>query len=120
MEIFSEQKVDFFRFERLYPAPDWAKPPAVKSAKKKRRRDSEVVSSEEEQSTSGDDMDVDSDDISAQPLAKLLKDADTLTRGANTGPNKRRKLQPEVLDIQRMKDISGTQPVCNYLLIILS
>ena len=119
MEIFSEHKADFFRFERLYPAPDWAKPPAVKSAKTKRRRDSEVVASEEEVSTSGDDMDVDSDDISAQPLAKLLKDADTLTRGANTGPNKRRKLQPEVLDIQRMRDISGTQPVCNYLLIIL-
>lgn len=115
MEIFSEHKADFFRFERLYPAPDWAKPPAVKSAKKKRRRDSEVAASEEEESTSGDDMDVDSDDISVQPLAKLLKDADTLTRGANTGPIKRRKLQPEVLDIQRMKDISGIQPVCNYL-----
>ena len=117
MEIFNEHKADFFRFERLYPAPDWAKPSVAKSAKKKRRRDPEAVASEEE-STSGDDMDVDSDDISAQPLAKLLKDADTLTRGANTGPNKRRKLQPEVLDIQRMKDISGTQPVCNYLLII--
>ena len=119
MEVFSEHKADLFRFERLYPAPDWAKPPAVKPAKKKRRRDSEVVASEEEEeSTSGDDMDADSDYISAQPLAKLLKDADTLTRGANTRPNKRRKLQPEVLDIQRMKDISGTQPVCNYLLII--
>ncbi|OCL01251.1 WD40 repeat-like protein [Glonium stellatum] len=98
------------QFERLYPAPDWAKTPVVKSAKKKRRRDSEVAASSEEESTSGDDMDVDSDDISAQPLAKLLKDADTLTRGVNTKPNKRRKLQPEVLDIQRMKDIGGTQP----------
>ncbi|OCK82997.1 WD40 repeat-like protein [Lepidopterella palustris CBS 459.81] len=98
------------QFERLYPAPEWANPPASKSTKKKRRRSSDAMSSSEDEDYSADDMDVDDDHLSAQPLAKLLKDVDALTRRTNSGPNKRRKLQPEVIDIQRMKDISGALP----------
>ena len=58
--------------------------------------------------SSGDDMDVDDEELSAQPLAKLLRSTAPLTR---TGQGKRAKLRAEVLDIQRTKDIPGTQPV---------
>jgi U3 small nucleolar RNA-associated protein 18 len=93
------------QFERLNPKPEWAI-----QAEKRRRRKSEAASSDYE--TSGaEDMDVDDDELSAQPLAQLLKGADTLTRGNETGPRKRRKLQPEVINIQPMKDIAGELPV---------
>lgn len=98
---------DRSRFERLYPVPEWAD--AATASKKKRRRGSEAAGSSEEES-SEDDMDVD-DDVAAQPLAKLLRDAESLTKATANRPNKRRKLRPEVLDIQRTKDISGTSPV---------
>lgn len=55
-------------------------------------------------------MAVDGEDLSAQPLARLLQDADSLTRRTDTGAAKR-KLRPEVIDIQRMKDIATKGPV---------
>jgi U3 small nucleolar RNA-associated protein 18 len=56
-------------------------------------------------------MDVDEDDLSAQPLARLLQDADSLTRRTETNGSIKRKLRPEVIDIQRMKDITTSGPV---------
>jgi U3 small nucleolar RNA-associated protein 18 len=56
-------------------------------------------------------MDVDEDDLSAQPLARLLQDADSLTRRAETHGSNKRKLRPEVIDIQRIKDITTSGPV---------
>ncbi|KAF2495663.1 U3 small nucleolar RNA-associated protein [Lophium mytilinum] len=91
------------QYERLHPTPDWARTAMVK-----KRRRSDAAGSDTD--SSADEMDVDEDAISVQPLAKLLQDADMLTRGSNSGSNKRRKLQPEVLDIQRMKDVSGALP----------
>ena len=98
------------QFERLYPVPEWANPSASKRLSKKenrRRRSSGSLSSAAEGS-SADEMDVD-DDLSIQPLAMLLQNAESLTRKEDSG--KRRKLRPEVLDIQRTKDVGNAQPV---------
>lgn len=68
-------------------------------------------------SSSGDDMDID-DDLSAQPLAKLLQDADSLTRRTDSSTGSRRKLRPEVIDVQRMKDIATSGPVRSFPLLL--
>lgn len=93
------------QYERLYPAPEWAAH-ATGKAKKRRRTMDDDESGEE----SGSDMDVD-DDLSTQPLARLLKDADILSRNVARGPAKRRKLQAGTVDIQRLKDVSKAGPV---------
>ncbi|KAK7552411.1 WD40-repeat-containing domain protein [Phyllosticta citricarpa] len=98
------------QFERLHPTPEWTQKGATRKPSKKRRRISQAGESSVEETSSNEDMDIDDDDVSAQPLAQLLKDADSLTRGHEKGVAKKRKLRPEVLDIQRTKDISGTQP----------
>jgi U3 small nucleolar RNA-associated protein 18 len=94
------------QYERLYPTPDWAIH-ATGKANKKRRRTMEDGESGDDTAS---DMDMDEDDISSQPLAKLLKDADLLSRNA-TGPVKRRKLQAGTVDIQRLKDVMKSGPV---------
>lgn len=94
------------QYERLYPAPEWAAH-ATGKAKKRRR----TLDDEESEEESGSDMDVDEDDLSTQPLARLLKDADILARNTARGPAKRRKLQAGTIDIQRLKDVSKAGPV---------
>ena len=98
------------QYERLYPAPDWAAH-ATGKAKKRRRTLDDDESGEE----SGSDMEVDEDDLSTQPLAKLLKDADLLSQNTARGPAKRRKLQAGTVDIQRLKDVSKAGPVSNCI-----
>ncbi len=101
------------QFERLYPVPEWANPSASKRSSKKgnrRRRSSGSLSSAAEGS-SADEMDVD-DELSTQPLAMLLQNAEDLTRMEDGG--KRHKLRPEVLDIQRTKDVGNAQPVSSF------
>jgi U3 small nucleolar RNA-associated protein 18 len=92
------------QFERLNPTPEWAIHAKKRSWDSDEEEDSDV-------SSDGED-DHATDDLSAQPLAKLLKDSDALSRGTDLGPRKRRKLQPEVINIQQMKEIAGEQPVC--------
>ncbi|EPE26211.1 WD40 repeat-like protein [Glarea lozoyensis ATCC 20868] len=91
------------QFERMNPVPEWAKEAARPA--KRRRRSSAASNS----SLSSNDMDVDDTDISTLPLARLLQNAGSLTR-TPTSTNKRPKLRPEVLDIQRSKDIPLVQP----------
>jgi U3 small nucleolar RNA-associated protein 18 len=56
-------------------------------------------------------MDVDDeDDLSTEPLARLLKDADILSR-TTRAPAKRRKLQAGTVDIQMLPVISKGGPV---------
>ncbi len=102
------------QFERLYPVPDWANPSAaaVKGASKKRRRQSYRESSSEE--SSGDDMPVDSDNLSVQPLAMLLQNNTEFLR-APSSSSTRRKLRPESIDIQRTKDVGLPQPVSSFV-----
>jgi U3 small nucleolar RNA-associated protein 18 len=90
------------QFQRLNPVPEWAS----ETRPTKRRRRSSAGSAS---SMSSNDMDVDDEDLSQQPLARLLQNADALTRPAITG-TKKTKLRPEVLDIQRTRDIPLTQP----------
>lgn len=91
------------QFERLNPVPEWAKD-ASRPAKRRRRS-----SAASDSSMSSNDMDLDDTDLSTLPLARLLQDAGALTRTPNS-TNKKPKLRPEVLDIQRTRDISLVQP----------
>jgi U3 small nucleolar RNA-associated protein 18 len=97
------------QYERLYPAPDWAIH-ATGKAKQKRRR----TMDDNESGSSASDVDMDEEDLSSQPLARLLKDADLLSRNTR-GPMKRRKLQAGTVDIQRLKDVMKAGPVSTML-----
>lgn len=91
------------QFEMLHPVPEWAQ---SSSRPVKRRRRSSAGS---DSSMFSNDMDVDETDLSTLPLARLLQDAGSLTR-TQPATSKRAKLRPEVLDIQRTRDIPLTQP----------
>lgn len=99
------------QFERLYPVPDWANSSAAKTNASKKRRKSSTASESSEANASVDDMSVGSDDLSTQPLAKLLQNTDSLTQLISTGSDVSRKLRPEVIDIHRTKDVGPAQPV---------
>jgi U3 small nucleolar RNA-associated protein 18 len=88
------------QFERLNPAPEWAS--SERPAKRRRR------SSASSTSSVSSDMEVDEENLSALPLAKLLQSSNGLIR--TTAPTKKTKLRAEVLDIQRTRDIPITQP----------
>jgi U3 small nucleolar RNA-associated protein 18 len=94
------------QYERLSGTPEWAME-ATGTANKKRRR---TMNDDESDAESASDMDMDDEEMSSQPLAKLLKDADILSRNAR-GPAKRRKLQAGTVDIQRLKDVIKSGPV---------
>ncbi|TGJ78846.1 hypothetical protein E0Z10_g9919 [Xylaria hypoxylon] len=86
------------QYLRLNPLPEWARQ-AEEPPKKRRRRssaasDSSVVSDEAQE---GDDINAD-----ALPLDRLLRDANAMKSNTST---KARKLRPEVIDIQRSRDI---------------
>ncbi|KAJ8130345.1 hypothetical protein O1611_g3287 [Lasiodiplodia mahajangana] len=85
------------QYLRLNPHPEWARR-AEEPPKKRRRRssaasDSSVASDEAE----GDDFKAD-----ALPLDKLLRDANVMN---GTVPTRAKRLRPEVIDIQRSRDI---------------
>ncbi|KAH7091414.1 WD40-repeat-containing domain protein [Paraphoma chrysanthemicola] len=92
------------QYERLYPMPDWALHATGKT--KKRRR---TMDDDESGHGSASEMDTDDEDLSSQPLARLLKDADILSRNTRA-PVKRRKLQSGTVDIQRLKDVTKAGP----------
>lgn len=97
------------QFELLNPAPEWAQHAMQKPAKKKRRT-SEALSGDDV-SEAESDIDIDDDDLpSTAPLSQLLQDAESLVRQSGPGVGKKRKIRPEVIDIQRQKDIPGVQP----------
>lgn len=86
------------QYLRLNPYPDWAKTADERPAKRRRR--SSAASDDSDASISGaSDED---DGFSAMPLDKFLRDANTARRGQSERP---RKLRPEVIDIQRSRDI---------------
>ena len=78
------------QYERLHPHPEWAN---------KRRKLSH---------SSDDSDDSDTSDVVAQPLSELLRSGGPLTR-INTQGSKR-KLRPEVIDIQRTHDVAKAGP----------
>jgi WD40 repeat protein len=84
------------RYLLLHPAPAWAKEAEGRPAKRRRRSSASSGSSDE----SGNESD---SEVSAQPLEEFLRDVKSLS-GAG-GPSKRR-LRPEIIDIQRTREIS--------------
>lgn len=92
------------QFQRMHPTPEWANP-ELAAMRRNANSDSDA---------SGEEMDSDEEDeqLSMQPLAKLLQNATDLTRVEdNARSGGKRKLRQEVLDIQRLKDVGKAQPV---------
>ena len=91
------------QYERLHPTPEW-----VTYARKKRR-----TSNGAQRSGSESDSDVPMDDNdsvpSVKPLSELLRSAESLTKQSSSS-GQRLKLRPEVIDIQRNKDIVSSSP----------
>ena len=94
-------------YERLYPPPAWASG-TIRSAKKRRKSNFDDSGDDD---SSDEDMDLDSDDPSTQPLLDLLRDSSILNQTPSSGPAKRRKLRPEVVEVGRLKDVGSTHPV---------
>lgn len=86
---------------RLNPLPSWAKDSSERKAKRRRRSSAASSASD---SSSGSELSGDEEDISALPLERFLRDASALQ--GEGGRRKKRKLRPEVIDIQRTRDIS--------------
>ena len=103
------------QFERLHPVPEWAAPCEQRQKRHKRRRRNSNSSDSSEERDSENDMSVDSDDLSAQHLAKLLQNPGSLTQPLPTDPNHKRKLRPEIIDMQRTKDVGVAQPVSSNI-----
>jgi U3 small nucleolar RNA-associated protein 18 len=94
------------QFQRLYPTPEWALQAQGRATKRRWTMDASESGGEE-----ASDMDLDDEEkLKTQPLARLLQDADILSR-TNRNPAKRRKLQAGVVDIQRLKDVAKKGPV---------
>ncbi|KAK5990642.1 putative U3 small nucleolar RNA-associated protein 18 [Cladobotryum mycophilum] len=83
------------QYLRLNPAPAWAKEAEGRPTKRRRRSSAASDSSDE----SGSDSD---GEVSAQPLEKFLRDINSL---AGAGSSKKRRLRPEIIDIQRTREI---------------
>ena len=99
------------QFERLYPVPEWANPtPRWKGPRKGRSRLSKSSGSTDADE-SGSDVSSNSGEVSTQPLTKLMKDTSNLLDPATASSFAARRLRPEIIDIQRTKDISDAQPV---------
>ena len=94
-------------FEMLNPRPEWAQHAMQAPALKKRRLSGNAGSQDD---ISDADMDLDEDLPSVAPLSKLLQNAESLVRQSGPGSGKKRELRPEVIEIQRTKDIAGVQP----------
>ena len=72
------------QFERLYPRPEWART-LGHTHRKKRRRTSESESSGDPEDS--DAMSINLDNLSLQPLSKLLQSTNSLTQGPNKASN---------------------------------
>ncbi|KAK6865978.1 U3 small nucleolar RNA-associated protein [Apiospora arundinis] len=90
------------QFLRLNPLPNWAKASEERPAKRRRR--SSAASDDSENSELGESDGEDDGDLSALPLDRFLRDASSLK-----GPSTRAKiLRPEVIDIQRSRDMADS------------
>lgn len=89
---------------RLNPLPSWAKDSSEQRKTRRRRRPSAASSGSD--TSSGSELSGDEEDISALPLERFLRDAGALQ--AEGGTRRKRKLRPEVIDIQRTRDIPDT------------
>ncbi|KAF2724286.1 WD40 repeat-like protein, partial [Polychaeton citri CBS 116435] len=94
------------QFESLNGVPEWATF-ALQHPSGQGARNTDDAGSDD------DEMDIDDEVPNVAPLSSLLRSSSSLVRRSNvvTGPGgKKRKIRPEVLDIQRVKDVEGVQP----------
>ena len=103
------------QFERLHPAPGWANSSAARTVVSKKPRKLSMVSENSEANASADEISVGSDDLSTQPLTKLLQNTTRLTQLTFTSSDTRKKLRPEVINIHRTKDVGTAQLVSQVL-----
>ncbi|KAI0383896.1 WD40 repeat-like protein [Hypomontagnella monticulosa] len=89
------------QYLRLNPLPAWAREAEERPAKR-RRRSSAASDSDISEDEANDEGDA---EPSALPLDEFLRDASTLN---GTKSQRARKLRPEVIDIQRSRDIPDT------------
>ena len=106
------------QFERLHPVPRWATRSAAREVVSKKRRKLSAASRCSEGNISADEVSVGTDDLSTQPLAKLLQNTNRLNQPTSTSSNTRKQLRPEVIDIHRTKDVGTAQPVSQLLSLI--
>ncbi len=89
------------QYLRLNPLPDWARDAEERPPKRRRRSSAATDDSDvSDEAGSGEET-----EASALPLDKFLRDASAL-RGDKS--SKAKKLRPEVIDIQRTRDIPDT------------
>ncbi|KIW99038.1 uncharacterized protein Z519_00701 [Cladophialophora bantiana CBS 173.52] len=95
------------QYERLHPTPEW-----VAYARKRRKLSFRLHEHDDAVSDSDISMDENDSFPSALPLAELLRTAGSLTQTdtKKQGTKVTRKLRPEVIDIQRCKDVAGSSP----------
>ena len=102
------------QYERLHPTPDWALQAKSKETSHKYKNSSfDASRNPVQEPSSEDEMSVDSDEISAMPLVKLLQQTDTLIQSERDFQGSKRRIRPEVIDMQRTKDVGVAQPVSN-------
>ena len=99
------------QFERLYPVPEWAHPSAGRKQSQKKRRRASNSSDSSDASAYGNEVSLESKNLSTQPLAKLLQNAAALIQPIATNSTSRKKLRPEVIDVHRTKDVGTSQNV---------
>ena len=87
------------QYLRLNPLPDWARESEERPTKRRRRSS---AATDDDSDVSDDVGSDDESEPSALPLDKFLRDASAL-RGDRS--SKAKKLRPEVIDIQRTRDI---------------
>lgn len=99
------------QYERLHPMPGWASQSILKKQLvKKRKRQIDATNGSSEGSSSDSDASSDNDELSARPLASILQNAGSLSQPMADARHYK-KLRPEVIDIQRSRDVGPTQPV---------
>jgi U3 small nucleolar RNA-associated protein 18 len=91
------------QFELLHPPPQWA----VQAKLAAKTRDLELSRTEDSENEM--EIDEEEEELSALPLAKILRSNASLT--VQRSANGKGRLKPEVIDIQRLKDIGDAQPV---------
>lgn len=95
------------QYERLHPSPQW-----VQYARKRRK----LTDDEKDRQDPGSDSDISMADenvaSAVQPLAELLRSTLPLTNRdiKHDGNTKNRTLRPEVIDIERTKDVTSSGP----------
>ncbi|KAI4114558.1 MAG: hypothetical protein LQ345_004682 [Seirophora villosa] len=99
------------QFERLYPVPAWAsrtRDHRHQGSNRDRIPNTSHVSSQD--SSSEGEVSAEADGISVPPLSRLLQKPGAFDQAKQHVTAGKRKLRPEVIDVQRAKDVGNAQP----------